>query len=133
MSRDGVISGVPTSAGFPRLLEKLSSGDTASHRGDLDPARVRRYSEPGTNWTFDKSDGPGGGLASKAHLAVWGRGRETPSTWVVHRIARAYGVYGHDSVTPRPRGPGWFRNPGLLGARLQLRRLREAGLQRLSV
>jgi hypothetical protein len=52
------------------------------------------------------SDGPGGWLASKAHLAVWGRGRgKTPSTWVVHRIARAYGVYGHNSVTPRPKGP----------------------------
>jgi hypothetical protein len=37
-----------------------------------------RHLEPGANWTFDKSDGPSDGLASKPHLAVGGRGRGNP-------------------------------------------------------
>jgi hypothetical protein len=34
-----------------------------------------RYLEPGANWTFDRSQGPSDGLASKPHLAVGGKGR----------------------------------------------------------
>ena len=37
-----------------------------------------RHLEPGANWTFDKSEGPSDGLASKPHLAVGGRGRGNP-------------------------------------------------------
>jgi len=55
-------------------------------------AWVRRYPELGTNWTFDMSDGPGDELASKAHLAVGGRGRGDPQHVDSSRIARAYGV-----------------------------------------
>jgi hypothetical protein len=88
---------------------------TRSRRGFLVPVETsgclapRRYPEPGQNWTFVVSEGPGDGLASKAHLAVWGRGRETPSTWVVHRIARADRSLRAESVTPsteRPSAPG---------------------------
>ena len=34
--------------------------------------------EPGANWTFDKSERPGNGLASKPHLAVGGPGEWNP-------------------------------------------------------
>lgn len=52
--------------------------------------RRGRYLEPGANWTFDKSQVPSDGLASKPHLAVGGKGKgEPPAT---NRIARAHGV-----------------------------------------
>ena len=88
------------------------------------------YRELGTNWTFDESQGPSDGLASEPHLAVGVRASETPSSWVVHRIARALRSPRSAQPPPRPRRPR-LRNPGLLAARLQLRRLREAGFQRL--
>jgi hypothetical protein len=71
----------------------LSSGDASPVIAvTLAAAGVRRYPELGTNWTFDKSAGPGDGLASKAHLAVGGRGRGNPQHLGSSRIARAHGV-----------------------------------------
>jgi hypothetical protein len=77
------------------------------------------------------SDGPGGGLASKAHLAVWGRGRgKTPSTWVVTESPGHTEFRGLASVTPSTEKGLNGSESGFLVARLQLRRLREAGFQR---
>lgn len=39
---------------------------------------THRYVKPGANWTFDKSQRPGDGLASKPHLAVGGPGEWNP-------------------------------------------------------